>query len=178
MSCIIDVIETLADMSEQGTSQDQPLDIGSDAENSHLNSSILRRVQPEDKFTIAGQDYVKASVLRDTKRGKTTSWIWNHGIEIVNLETEKRFWKCTLCKKSTLYNRSSTDHPMNHLERVHRLNKDGSIKPTGRIDAALQKTSTVSTLLMKTDQDAFQKALLDWIVDMHIPFSIVENAKF
>ena len=74
-------------MSEQGTSQDQPLDVGSNAENSHLKSSLLRRVQPEEKFTIAGQDYVKASVLGGTKWGKTTSRIWNYGIQVGRTST-------------------------------------------------------------------------------------------
>ena len=67
---------------------------------------------PEDKFMINHREFVKGSLIAGTKRNNITSWIWNHGIEIVEISNGKKFWKCTLRKKPVLYNRSSTDHPM------------------------------------------------------------------
>lgn len=141
----------------------------------HSSSDILSKTSSDDQFLIDGRDYVKASVLGGTKRGKSTSWIWDYGIEIVDIKDQKRFWKCTLCKKPVVYNRSSTDHPMKHLNRIHKIDKNGPLKPTRLIETAFHHAST---LIAKTDQDAFRTALLDWIVDMHMPFSVVENTKF
>ena len=88
----MDVVEDMTDRSEQGNSQDQPPNIENDVGDCHSNTDILNRVQPEDKVTIAGEENVRASVLRGTKRGKTTSWIWNHGIEIVHIKSGTFFF--------------------------------------------------------------------------------------
>lgn len=141
----------------------------------YSSSDILGKMSSDDQFLIDGQDYVKASVLGGTKRRKSTSWIWDYGIEIVDIKNQKRFWKYTLCKKPMIYNRSSINHFMKHLNRIYKIDKNGPLKPTGLIETAFHHASA---LVVKTDQDALQKALLDWIVDMHMPFLVVENTKF
>lgn len=103
------------DVAKRSTGENIPndlIDVGSDVESTQPNSGIIPQISPNDKFSINGRDYVKSSVLGGTKRGKTTSCIWDHGIEIMDIKNEKRFWKCTSCKKPVIYNRSSTDHPM------------------------------------------------------------------
>ena len=174
----MNVSTDVAKRSTEENTPNEPINVKSDVESTQPNPDVIPQISPQDRFSINGRDYIKSSVLGGTKRGKTTSWIWDHGIEIMDIKNEKRLWKCTICKKPVIYNPSSTDHPMNHLARTHRLNKDGPIISKGQIEVALQKPSTVSTLILKTDQQAFQKVLLEWIVDMHIPFSVVENAKF
>lgn len=129
------------------------------------DSITLSRISPADKFTIDGHDYVKGSVVGGTKRGLSTSWIWNHGIEIVRVSNKKRFWKCFLCKKTpVIYIRTSTNHPMNHLIQVHGLNKEGLIMKSGNLKAAFQKSSTkskISALIIQTDQEEFRRTLLE-----------------
>lgn len=69
---------------------------------------------------------------------------------------------------------------MNHLTKVHRLSKAGLIKGN-TLEAAFQNSSTrseLSTLITRTNQNEFHKTLLEWIVDMHIPFLVVENLRF
>ena len=69
----MDVVEDMADRSERGNSQEQPPRVENDVGDCHSDTDILNQVQPEEKFTIAGEEYVKASVLGGTKRGKMTS---------------------------------------------------------------------------------------------------------
>jgi hypothetical protein len=58
------------------------------------------------------------------KRGKT-SWIWEHGLELVNssdLVKLKRFWICRLCYdtgKYILYSLNSTSYANSHLKDTH-----------------------------------------------------------
>ena len=142
------------------------------------NLNAINRISSKDKFKIDGREFVNASVLGGTKRGNISCWIWDRGIKIVEIKNGKQFWKCAICKKAVIYNRSSTDHPMTHLTRTHRLTKDGPIK-TNSIESAFQRIpSSITSLVTRTGQEAFCKALLEWIVDMHIPFSVVENKKF
>ena len=127
-------------------------------------SDMTSRIASEDKFIINGQEYVKESVLSSTKRNISNSWICDHGVELVDISNEKKFWKCILCRKPVLYQRSFTDHPMNHLKRIYNLSKDEPITSSNRITAVFQKTPTImatSALLTRVDQDFFQKRLLE-----------------
>ena len=140
-----------------------------------LNSSILDSLAPSDRISVRGVSYIKATALAGSVRSANTSWIWEHGTELIAVKNQRKFWLCSLCK--TTFVKKGTDHIERHLRTRHRVTKSGQSNTTSVLEQQ-QRGSTFSSLVSRVNYDAFHTTLIHWIVCMHIPFSIVENTFF
>ena len=77
------------------------------------------------RLTYLGRSYVYEQDL--ARRRNRTSWVWRHGVGLINAVSGIRFWKCSECRGPLILRAHSTDHLMKHLEKKHRLGPNGRV---------------------------------------------------
>lgn len=129
---------------------------------------------------VQGREYVLEEDL--ARRRQRTSWVWRHGIGLVDTASGIRFWKCNECSGPLLLRSHSTDHLARHLERKHRLGPNGRIaanNPFSRASASVSAVDTTATaLITRVTVDTFRKRLLAWMIAKRVTFTQVESPEF
>jgi hypothetical protein len=118
-----------------------------------------------------------ASGRRRRKRPKK-SWVYGHFAEEV--ESDGRVICCVNGCGRSYAGGTSTTTLATHLKTIHKLVEDGSIPgDIGQKTFSKNGSRLIShNILDKAKQEHILSALVRWIVDNKIPFSVVENASF
>ena len=102
------------------------------------------------------------------------SWIWRHGDEV--LHEGKRYWKCNLCKSNKRYGDGSTKHPIEHLQRDHKMTRNGPVDtPATNI---IRQAFGSATPKIQFNLEVFKQLLAQWMVGSNISFRQVEDPQF
>jgi hypothetical protein len=91
---------------------------------SSLGEQASQAVTIDDlpKIRIRGEDYVDQSLLYS--KTPRRSWIYNHGMGLVNVKTNKIYWNCGICghnRPKAMFAAKATSAAAAHLTREHRL---------------------------------------------------------
>ena len=140
-----------------------------------LNSSTIDALSPDDKISVRGVSYVKATALMSPGRVLNTSWVWKHGVELVGMKDKRRHWQCNICK--AIYGKYRTDRIRDHLRNKHRVTKEGLVGGVSVLEQQ-QRGSTYGSLFARVGFQQFHTAIIRWIVCMHIPISNFDNTYF
>jgi hypothetical protein len=114
-----------------------------------------------------------------------TSWVGKHGhflIRIVNDTTSGCFWACNTCNR--VFAAVATTSLADHLRAKHNISKPGSpassLGKRGPISELFEQQAVKRTKLppLKSQAEQFRRALIGWIADSDVPFSMVRNTKF
>lgn len=120
------------------------------------------------------------------RRGHNDSLIWRWGHDFVKeANPEIHGWRCGLCIKDYLVilDGSSTSNARRHLKTKHHLNIDNILPPKRTIEEVegereLLPPPQYRSLLQVINIDDFRFHLTRWIVERHIPFTVVEDENF
>lgn len=131
-------------------------------------------------------------------RRPRTSWVWLHGIPIVQCSSMETFWSCNHCdavNSVQLYSAATTSTARRHLKRKHLIKKikgvddDGEAEEDededntqGKVDEMFgrpaKRQKSTSSRITESLYDRFRAALLAWIVNYQIAFIAIQNSFF
>jgi hypothetical protein len=164
--------------------------------------AALSEVPATAKLRLGAVNYIRMKAIAGAQ--KKRSWCWRHGKgfeimrtdlgEVVNHKGKtvrlrgKKFWKCWHCKDHHPSGVSTT-LLTRHLETVHGMSELGHQTPQPKGDPFSKAShipgtpgtrvpSETSFLITKIYQEAFQLALLNWVIVCHIALSVVDNFLF
>lgn len=135
-----------------------------------------------DIFKLDGIEYMRKSVVaKNSKKRKKGSSIWSNGEPLVRQTDSKEVFYCYICESSKRSQQlpilNGTRGGIDHLELVHRLDRDGN--PLGPIQKASdQQLVNFSTVVKTYDFDVFKRLLIRWLVHCQLAISMVENIYF
>jgi hypothetical protein len=162
--------ESLRESSETGISS---------AENSTRTSSPAPIRQLQDRL-VRWEPYRRAL----NEKRHVTSWVYEHGSEVVQVGKSDIYWQCKYCSKR--YHGKATSSAIQHLLKSHKTVKRNESSPSPfssstvldlqKQGAGLQATATQARLLAR--DLPFKDRLVQWIVVCHIAFTQVENPFF
>lgn len=113
---------------------------------------------------------------------RLTSFIHRYGVVRIDGPGGKRYWFCSLCPKHkvTRYATGSTVRPIDHLWMVHRINKNGSIKPPPVQNSPYYGCFVRHNALpaLTYDPAVFRQLLMMWIVKSRVSFRQVQTLEF
>ena len=156
----------------------------------------LALVPPEFHLRSHGKILLKTEGLAGFEKKKKTSKTWDHGFEVIDIRTRKKFWLCQACherprkipKLTYMYGTdSSTGRWSEHLWKCSKVDIDGKHKapsspastptleshfPPKRPNAASMPLVGVKPLYKIID------LLIQLVVTLHIAYTIVENSTF
>jgi hypothetical protein len=145
------------------------------------------------RVTIGDRSFILENYLH-TKRPRH-SWVWEHGIALVEQPKQDVQWCCKLCDEAhhpQLYSAHTTSNAERHLKRKHGLKKlegddesddeEASQNSQSRIDEMLaqvnKRSKTADSHQPKGMIERFKDALLAWIIHYQIAFLAIENSFF
>lgn len=165
-----------------------------------VNSAQASTIEDLPRTRIYGRDYIRLSLL--DARNQRRSWIWEHGIGLLDLATRKKvFWACSICDlkhKSVLYAAESTGNAAAHLASEHGLSKlkrtfdNGDEEVSDSVISIPSSQGPLQTVVdrmwagakrVKTYHPVdiakqFRDALIRWIVICQIAFYAIEHQAF
>ena len=143
----------------------------------------LASIDPADWVHHNKFDCVKAaSIIRKGRQPKTSAiWKYDNGSEWIQIQDRKKYWRCDKRKKPVFLQSSTTSHAFKHLQSVHQISSNGL--PNEASGNVLQQQlavprSTAPGLIARIDKDRFKAALIEWIVYLHLAFSMATNVYF
>jgi hypothetical protein len=128
-----------------------------------------------------------------SKRKNTVqSPIWQWGSDYINLANpDHHSWRCGLCIKDHLidFKHDANTNTRRHLQAAHEIDLDKSTarkrsrevleeesEEKGKKEAKGQPI--VKGLIQMVNLDTFRYHLIRWVVERHIPFTVVEDVNF
>jgi hypothetical protein len=130
---------------------------------------------------VDGHNYVLDQHFNKRPR---TSWVGKHGhflLRIIEGESIGRFWACNDCNR--IFTAIATTSVADHLRTKHNITKPGS--PTSSLgkrgpinDLFQQAIKRVKLPPLKSQAEQFRRALVGWIADSDVSFSMVQNTRF
>ncbi|KJZ68404.1 hypothetical protein HIM_12202 [Hirsutella minnesotensis 3608] len=172
-------------------------DVTSDSNSSSTGRAASNDSQLSiDHLGYEGIDWNRLSGFSISKRRKRprTGWVWEHGFDIEQDGSERRFWLCRTChrKKSIcthMYDAASTSQANSHMENVHRINRDGPILSQRKrqrtlldmidLDCSQPKEQALMNAFVASFEPArFQQLLIRWVACDNIPFHKLESSYF
>ncbi|KAI9782809.1 MAG: hypothetical protein M1839_004560 [Geoglossum umbratile] len=110
------------------------------------------------------------SLVRDQ-----TSWVWQHGFEVLSTKRSKKGWACNYCYRNGNCGRNK-----------HKIDKDGPITTTTPILEQLRQQASRSSqdseiygqLKTSFNKKAFKCKLLCWIIHDDLAFSTIASPFF
>ena len=146
-------------------------------------------VAPPAEVFFKQQQWCRIQHEPNTRKNIGVSLIWDHGSEYVSIaDPEHHAWRCGHCKKDLLVSMraNNTSNARKHLRTAHKIRLD-SLLAAKRPNEALsdeEGTSEVGDspqirgLVQAVNIDTFRYHLTRWIVECHLPFTVVENDSF
>jgi hypothetical protein len=124
-----------------------------------------------------------------------TSWVWQHGFEVLSTKRSKKGWACNYCYRNGNRGRvsqwiyldgGSTSNIRDHLKNKHKIDKDGPIATTTPILEQLRQQASRSSqdseiygqLKTSFNKKAFKRKLLRWIIHDDLAFSTIASPFF
>jgi hypothetical protein len=135
------------------------------------NESLLKPpgiplfIEELPRIHIKGKKYIRKSLIAG-KRGRT-SWIYQHGLAVIEWPSQREFWACMECdkrEKSKLYINASSTNPIDYLKESHGITKNKNSTPGTPVSES-SDTSTIPGLFNRSQKRAknklYPKALID-----------------
>jgi hypothetical protein len=141
------------------------------------------------EITWEGQRWLYIDHPPSKRRGVAQSRIWQYGYDyILATNPEMHAWRCGICIHNHLYlfKQDATSNCRKHLIRVHHVDTDSST-PAKRLREEVEVeggssegsyTPMIRGLIQTVNIDEFRFHLIRWIVERHIPFTVVEDSNF
>jgi hypothetical protein len=133
---------------------------------------------------------VRADDDPSTRRNVPLSAIWQFGVRYVSLTNPKEVaWRCSQCHIDHVIGGDLTSNARRHLRTMHGIladsaNKkrvrdgDEEVEEEGEERRGFQVVPQIRGLVQTVNFDTYRYHLIRWIVERHLPFTIVEDANF
>ena len=153
----------------------------SDAPNSLVPPSSLS-IAP-DEINWKGNRWFHIDETAKQRRNAPRSKIWDHGSEYrKEANIHLKAWRCGYCLQDYLvvYTSDATSNCRRHLAAIHNMELDKSKGKNEEEEeqVPVERQLQLRSLVQSVNVDNFRFHMLRWIVECHIPFSIVEDQNF
>jgi len=134
-----------------------------------------------------GCNYVLEKHFKPPSRQRT-SWVNRHGYALIRVVSDKmagNYWLCHHCER--VMTAAASTNAAKHLGKQHNISSKG--QDPAQAPAPSNKRKSIGDLLEAqvkrpkigaplSYQETFQRALIAWMADSDIPFSMVANKRF
>lgn len=136
-----------------------------------------------DTLSWEGVEWIRVERTVNKRRGVIPSPIWQWGSDYINVtDPTHHAWRCGLCVKQYLisFKQPAISNTSRHLRTVH--NVDFKTSAPKRVIEEVEEGGVdqpqVKGLVQTINIDTFRFHLIRWIVERHIPFTVIEDVNF
>ena len=141
---------------------------------------------PPAELYHSQQQWLRVEHPPSKRRGVLPSKIWEHGHDYISVTNpELHAWRCNYCVKDYLviFKSDSTTNTWKHLRRVHGVEQERVVaqkrsRGATDIEENASESPQIRGLIQTVNIDTFRYHLVRWIVERHIPFTVVEDTNF
>jgi hypothetical protein len=148
------------------------------------SQTSLASVGPPSELTDAPEEVtfqhatwlLQTAVPISKKRG-VKNRIWEYGQQYLNANDHRTIaWRCGICvqNKMVSFLHEATSNVKRHLREAHGLVVDSSM----RAPQPMPRPGTIHGVIQGVNIDDVRFHLIRWIVEKHVPFSVVEDQNF
>jgi hypothetical protein len=138
----------------------------------HDTEALTESRMPDNEHTLDLSLLPKGWKLADQSIRDRRSWIWKHAHDVQD-PNGKRYWLCKYCHKTRVpnsikthrYDDGTTSHQSKHLEKLHKIIKNGSKQTDFDDGTTLDSQVAVSLKRSHTaESENLKTAYINWVV--------------
>jgi hypothetical protein len=162
--------KTASNLSDHGEKSTDNVSLA--ANSVHDDEVLTESLVPDEEHTLDISLLPKGWSLANQSIRDRRSWVWKHAHDVQD-PNGKRYWLCKYCHKARVpnsiethrYDDGTTSHQSRHLEKRHKLTKNG-LKQTNCSDGTTLDTQVAVSLKRSrtTESENLKTAYINWVV--------------